>query len=122
MSRAVVYGASLLVAFLLELCAFAALADWGVREGNSTPEKFVLGATMAIVPITLWGLFAAPHAPVSIPALTYAVKVLVFGGAVVALVGSGRRWLSVAFIVTLAADTCLVRLARPPMLSGWMAG
>ena len=58
---------NLTVAFLLELCALAALGYWGLRTASGPATKAALGIGAPLLAAVLWGLFAAPHAPVSIP-------------------------------------------------------
>src|SRR3954469_21836020 len=85
----------LTVAFLAELAALAAFAVWGWSVGGSTGWRVVLAVAAPAVAAALWGMFAAPRAPVRIPALTLLVKVVVFGAAVLALVVTGHPVLAV---------------------------
>lgn len=59
----------------------------------------------------LWGVFAAPRAPVRVPALTLLVKVCVFGAAVLALSATGHPVLA---IVLAAAALLSSLLSTPP--------
>jgi hypothetical protein len=59
----------------------------------------------------LWGLFAAPRALIRQPALTLAVKVIVFGSAVLALVDTGHPVLAVALGLAALLSSLL---SRPP--------
>jgi exosortase/archaeosortase len=86
----------LTVAFLGELAALAALAAWGWALGDATATRLLIALAAAGGAAVLWGLFAAPRAPVQVPALAVAVKVLVFGAAVLALVDMGHPGLAVA--------------------------
>jgi hypothetical protein len=61
------HWANLTVAFLLELCALAALGYWGFRTASGPAAKAALGIGAPLLAAVLWGLFAAPRAPVSIP-------------------------------------------------------
>lgn len=94
-----VHWATLTVAFLLELCALAALGSWGVHVGGGPAAKALL-----------WGRFAAPRAPVSRPAVKVGVQLLVFGSAALALFATGHRALAAAFAILVVANTVLVRL------------
>jgi hypothetical protein len=85
----------LTVAFLAELAALAALAAWGWSVGGSTVVCVVLAVAAAGGAAVLWGVFAAPQAPVQVLALSVAVKILVFGGAVLALAATGHPRLAV---------------------------
>jgi hypothetical protein len=82
----------LTVAFLAELAALAGLAAWGWSAGGSTVSRVLLAVAAAGGAAVLWGVFAAPQAPVHVLALTVAVKIVVFGGAVLALAGMGHPW------------------------------
>ena len=86
----------LTLAFLAELAALAALAAWGWTAGGSTATRVLLAVAAAGGAAVLWGVFAAPQAPVHVFALSVAVKVVVFGGAVLALVAMGHPGLAVA--------------------------
>ena len=61
------HWANLTVAFLLELCALAALGYWGLRTASGPATKAALGIGAPLLAAVLWRLFAAPRAPVSIP-------------------------------------------------------
>jgi hypothetical protein len=81
MTRQAVHWANLTVAFLLELCALAALGSWGVHVGGGPAAKAALGIGAPLLAALLWGRFAAPRAPVSRPAVKVGVQLLVFGSA-----------------------------------------
>ena len=101
----------LTVAFLAELAALAALAVWGWSLGNSTGWRVVLAVAAPAVAAVLWGVFAAPRAPVQVAALTLLVKLAVFGGGVLALLSTGHPVLAVA-LATAALLSSL--LSTPP--------
>ncbi|HJQ28334.1 MAG TPA: DUF2568 domain-containing protein [Rubrobacter sp.] len=88
----VFHWANLTLAFLLELCALAALGYWGVSVGGPL------------------GYVAAPRATVSVPLLGLGVKLIVFGSAVVALYATGHRTLAIVFAVIVVANGALMRL------------
>jgi uncharacterized protein DUF2568 len=78
---------TLTVRFLLELAALGALAWWGVRTGQSTGMKVVLGAGAPLAAAVVWGTFVAPKASVAVPGLVHAaLQLAVLGAAVAALV------------------------------------
>ncbi|HKO84627.1 MAG TPA: YrdB family protein [Actinomycetota bacterium] len=54
------HWANLTVAFLLELCALAALGYWGFRTASGPAAKAALGIGAPLLAAVLWGLFAAP--------------------------------------------------------------
>ncbi len=103
-------AASLVLRFLLELAAFAALGYWGFHEhGGFAAALLGLGAPM--LAIVLWGLFVAPRRPIRRgEALRWAVELLVFGAAAIALIDAGAVALGVAFGVLALANGALVRV------------
>ena len=101
---------NLAIAFLLELCALAALGYWGVWVGSGPLIKIALGIGAPLCAAVLWGLFAAPRAPVSVPLVGLGVKAIVFGSAVAALYTTGHRGLAIAFAVIVLVNSLLVRL------------
>ena len=104
------HWANLTVAFLLELCALAALGYWGLRTASGPATKAALGISAPLLAAVLWGLFAAPHAPVSIPLASGGVQLLVFGSAAAALYATGRHALALTFAVLVVANVVLVSL------------
>jgi hypothetical protein len=100
---------NLTVAFLLELCALAALGYWGVKTGSGPLTRTALGVGAPLLAAVLWGLFAAPRAPVSIPLVKVAVQLLVFGAAALALYATDHRALAAAFAVLVVVNSLLVR-------------
>ena len=103
-------GLWLTVAFLAELAALAALAIWGWSAVDPTGWRVVLAVAAPAVAGALWGMFAAPRAPVRVAVLTVLVKVLVFGAAVLALFATGHP----VPAVTLAAAALLSSLLSSP--------
>ena len=104
----------LTVAFLAELGALAALAAWGWSAGGSTATagRLLLAVAAAGGAAVLWGVFAAPQAPVQVAAVSIAVKVLVFGAGVLALVVTGHPRL--ALLLGAAAVLSSVLSTPPP--------
>lgn len=93
--------------FLLELAALAALAYWGTRADNLA-LKIALGVGLPGLAAVLWGLFAAPHATYSVPFVGLAVKVAVFGSAVIGLYLAGRHPLALTFGAVILANAVLL--------------
>jgi Protein of unknown function (DUF2568) len=110
MSGQAFHWANLTVAFLLELCALAALAYWGVQTGDGPVAKTAWGVGTPLLAAVLWGLLAAPRAPMSMPLAKFAVELLVFGSAALALYATGHRALAAAFAVLVVVNSILVRL------------
>jgi hypothetical protein len=78
------------VAFLSELAALAALALAGVSVPSGVAARVLLGVGLPLAAAVLWGLFAAPRAPVQLGVLAVATKLLVYGAAVGALLLAGH--------------------------------
>ena len=101
---------NLALAFLLELCALGALGYWGVRTGDGLPAKVALGLAAPLLAAVLWGVFAAPRAPVSSPPLKLGTQVAVFGSAALALYATGHGRLALVFALAVVVNGVLVRL------------
>jgi hypothetical protein len=110
MTGQALHWANLMVAFLLELCALAALGYWGVHTGGGPLTKTAFGVGAPLLAAVAWGLFAAPRASVSVPLAKFAVEPLVFGSAAVALYVTGHHALAAAFAVLVLTNSILVRL------------
>jgi hypothetical protein len=98
------------VAFASELAALAALGHWGWMVGSGAVRLLLAVAVPAAAGV-LWGVFAAPTAPVQILALTLAVKLLVYGSAVGALVATGHPRLALLLAAAAAGGSLL---STPP--------
>lgn len=105
-------GLWLLLAFLSELAALAALAAWGWSAGSGA-GRWLPAVGLPVVAALLWGAFAAPRARFDVPAAALAVEVVVLGGAVVALVDLRHPWVAVLLAVAALLGAAL---ARPPEL------
>lgn len=103
------HWANLALAFVLELCALAALCLWGFSTGDGLVTKTVLGLGAPLGAAVLWGLFAAPRAPVSVPLVGFGVKVVVFGSASLALYATGHHALAFVFATLVVLNAVLVR-------------
>ena len=110
--RQAFHGANLALAFVLELCALAALCYWGFSVGGGPVAKAVLGIGAPLCAAALWGLFASPRAPVSVPLLGSGTKLVVFGSATLALYATGHRALAFVFAIVVVANAIMVRLGR----------
>ena len=84
------------VAFASELAALAALGAWGFSASASPLPRLLLGLGTPLAAAVLWGVFAAPHAPLQGALLTPATKLVVYGAAVLALAGTGSPRLAAA--------------------------
>ena len=106
----VIKSVNLAFAFLLELCALAALGYWGFHAGSRLVVKIILAIGAPLLAALVWGTFAAPRATVHLPGPgRLAVELAVFGCAVAGLYVAGRAplaWaLAVAFVINLVLLT-----------------
>jgi hypothetical protein len=106
----IVKGLLLVVRFVLELAALAALGYWGFTTGGDTLTKIVLGLGAPLLAAVLWGLFVSPKARFGNEVLRAVVETVVFGGAVLALAAAGRTQLAIVFASIALLDSVLVRL------------
>lgn len=101
-------NANLALAFLLELCALAALGYWGFRIGDGALAKIALGLGAPLLMAVFWGIFLAPRAVVRLPTpLIVALKVIVFGVAALALAAAGSPVLAAIFAVVVVINLAL---------------
>jgi hypothetical protein len=105
-----VKGLLLVVRFLLELGALAALGYWGYKAGASTLTRLLLAVGAPLVAIVLWWAFVSPGAPVDNAVTRGLVEAIVFGAAVLALFAVDRPQLAIAFALIALVDSVLVRL------------
>jgi hypothetical protein len=93
--------------FSLELCALAAVAYWGWSEhGGVWRWVLVVAAPLAVA--VLWGNTIAPKAKRRVgDPWRLAVELLVFGGAVAALLDAGQRTLGIVLAVAVALHLAL---------------
>ena len=109
----------LTAAFVSELAALAALGYWGFSLDAPPALRIALAIGAVLVAGVLWGVFAAPRAPVRVTALTILVKVLVFGSAVVALIATKHPRLAIALAVLAVLGSVL---SSPPADAGPVSG
>ena len=99
--------ANLGLAFVLELCALAALAYWGDRLDAATPVRWSVALGAPLVLALTWSQIAAPTARRRLPRTPLlAFKLVVFTLAAALLYSSGQHGLALlleaATIVNLA--------------------
>jgi hypothetical protein len=109
----------LTLAFVAELAALVALGHWGFVSGGSTVVRVLLGLGLPLLAAVLWGVFAAPRAPVRSAALSLAVTLLVFGSGVLALVDTGHPWLAATLAVVALLSSIL---STPPSVRAPTSG
>lgn len=91
------------LAFVLELVAFAVLAVWGFAR-FPVPVNVVVGIVAPLVAIALWALFRSPRAVLRADAYVKAlVQIVVMGAAVFAFVDLGAWIVGLVFAVLAVA-------------------
>ncbi len=84
-------GANLALALLLELYALAAIGRWGILSGQHPLSRAALGLGAPLLMATFWGFFLAPRASRRVVGTwSLLLKLLVFGGAALALASTGQ--------------------------------
>ena len=87
---------ALLLRFLLELCALAALGYWGWKTGHGALTKLVLGIGAPLGAAVVWGMVVSPKAVIDTsPIGRFAVEIAVFGCAILGLRAAGQPDLAV---------------------------
>jgi len=90
-------GGNLVVRFLLELAALAAVGYWGFSS-HSGVTQWVLGLGAPVAVAAVWGLFVSPKAKFDLPRpAAFAIELLVWAFAASALFAAGQRVLAIVF-------------------------
>lgn len=112
-----VASVNLAVVFLVELGALVALgfAGWKIGAG---PVRVLLAILLPVAAAVLWGLFAAPRRRFQVPAARPVVKVLVLGGAAVALFALAPLAVAVVFAAVALLSTVLAAVLPRTDLAG----
>jgi len=106
-------GFQLLLRFLLELCALAALAYAGWQTTESFWLRLLVAIALPLVAAVVWGQWVAPNARRPLPDPVRLIpEWLVFGGATVALILTGHPLLGVALAVLAAGNRLALHLLR----------
>jgi Protein of unknown function (DUF2568) len=104
-------GFQLLLRFVLELCALAALAYAGWQSSGSFWVRLLMAIALPLVAAVVWGQWVAPKARHPLPdPLRLVPEWLVFGGATVALAVTGRPLLAAALAVLAAGNRLALHL------------
>ena len=108
------YSSNEALAFLLELCALAALAWWGFTAGAGIAVHLLLGLGAPLLAAAVWAMFAAPKARVRLSrSAVVVVKILVFGAAAAALAAQGQHILTIVFVVVVLVNLGIANLTKP---------
>lgn len=100
-------GSTLVVRFLCELSALAALAYWGFDTGEGA-FAWILGLGAPLAAASVWGVFVAPKARRPVGRSTrLLIEFLVFASAAAALGASGQPWLAAALGVAALTTSVL---------------
>ena len=84
------------LAFLMELCALAALAYWGYRLDATAGIRWVVAFAAPLALALMWSQIAAPTAKRRLSRTPLVVfKFLVFAAAAVLLYGAGEHTLAI---------------------------
>ena len=101
--------ANLLLRFLLELCALAALGAWGAHTGSRVLTKIALATMVVLAAAVAWGLIVAPNAPVDAgPVLRWTIELAVFAGATASLFAIGRPRYAAALVLVYLVNRVLM--------------
>ncbi|EOM77252.1 DUF2568 domain-containing protein [Rhodococcus rhodnii] len=90
MTTVYVWTVSLLL-FVSEVVLMGALGHAVWRLAGRGPVGWAAAIGAVVVACVLWGLFAAPKAPVDVAAARYAVKIGLYGGTTALLAVAGVR-------------------------------
>jgi hypothetical protein len=108
---AILKSINLLLAFLLELAMLAAYAFWGFQMGNILILKIVLGIGIPLLVVVIWSRFMAPRSPKRLQGAAYlAVKVVLFGLAIAALIMIGNAASGIVLAALFVINTILLSL------------
>jgi hypothetical protein len=101
-------GVNSALSFFLELAVLVAVCYWGFKLKANMAVKVVAGIGALVVFAVVWFLFGAPDATYEAHGAGRVVlEVLWFGGGAAALAASGRRNLSVIFVVLYVINAVL---------------
>jgi hypothetical protein len=104
-------SANLLLRFLLELGALAALGYWGYHASQLTVIRVGLALGAPLVTAVIWGIFVSPNASVKLPGVLHlSLQVIIFGLAAAALVAVGRPRLGAIFALLVIINAVLMQV------------
>jgi Protein of unknown function (DUF2568) len=103
--------ANLVLRFIVEMTAYAALGYWGAANHSPLIIRVALAIFTPLAAMVLWSLLLAPKARWRLKdPMALVSELAIFTGAAIALGVSGSGWLSEVFIVVAVVNTLLVRV------------
>jgi hypothetical protein len=101
-------AANLALRFLLELCALAALAYWGIETGSGVAVDLALALGTVGAFVAVWGRWVAPRASrrLADPA-RLGLELVLFAAALAALAAAGQPAIAVVLAAVLALSEIL---------------
>ena len=101
----------LVVRFVLELAALAALGSWGFKRQAGALVKLGLGIGVPAAVAAIWATFVAPQAPISMPSvLRLGLEVSVFGLAAAALAALRPGFFAWSFALVVVVNAALLHV------------
>jgi hypothetical protein len=101
-------AANLALSFFLELCMVLAYGYWGFETGSGLISQFLLGIGVPVVVIVVWGIFLAPASKQRLQGMPHwALEIILFVAAIVALFVSGQPTWATLFAVLYAINVAL---------------
>ncbi len=102
---------NLVLRFVLEICALAALAYGGWHVSGPLWLRLVLAVALPLMAAVAWGRWVAPKAIQPVPdPLRLDPERNVYGGAAIALAATGHPALAAALVVLAAANRIALHL------------
>jgi len=100
---------NLALAFLLELCALAALGYWGFTLPTGWLLKIVVGIGTPVIVAFVWGMFVAPKATYVLPIFyKESIAIAVFAIAALALYAAGKSGWALWFVILVVVNRVLM--------------
>jgi Protein of unknown function (DUF2568) len=105
--------ANLVLRFLLELAALAALAYGGYEATQSTAVRWALAIGLPVAGALVWGVLVSPRRAVDAPLpVRLVLEAAVLGGGVAALAIAERAASAIGFAVLLVVNRALMAIWR----------
>ncbi len=100
---------NLALAFFLELAMLVAFGYWGFQTGENAIVKIGLGIGIPLLAAVLWGVFMAPNSSMRLQGAAYlAVKLVLFGLAIAALIVAGKPGAGILLGAVFVVNTILL--------------